>query len=193
MAFTMGGVDATFNPTTPYPTPAYNRSAVPRAIKAVDLARWLIVALGAITSWRDTTPRFDGIEPLSLAAAIVGSYPVFCEAVDNLPSCGPTPAFSLILALTVMMIIKDFSAALLVLFLVLSARIIEAVAISRGRQAAEGLVQSDAAGANQYWYNRLSKRLVYFALAAAVIEFALTRQYPWIDCDPDRAWRLRSF
>jgi cation transport ATPase len=175
MAFTMGGVDATFNPTTPHPTPAYNRWAVLRAIKAVDLARWVIVALGAITSWRGSTPRFDGIEPLSLAAVIVGSSNVFCEAVDNLPSCGLTPAFSMILALTVMMIIKDFSAALLILFLVLSARMIEAVAISHGRQAAEGLVQSDPPGANQYCHNRLSKWLVYFALAAAVIEFALTR------------------
>jgi len=40
-----------------------------------DLLRFTLVGFVAALSWAGITPRFDGIDPLSLAAAFVGGYP----------------------------------------------------------------------------------------------------------------------
>ena len=79
----MGAIATKSIPVAAHQAPYPTGSTVAHSVKAADLARLVILAAGATASWRGISPRFDGIEPLSLAAALMGGYPVFCEAVDN--------------------------------------------------------------------------------------------------------------
>ena len=69
------------DPTTEVVT---GEHATEARISRADLLRLALVGFAAAVSWTGIAPRFDGIDPISLAAAFVGGYPVFREAVDNL-------------------------------------------------------------------------------------------------------------
>jgi heavy metal translocating P-type ATPase len=109
-------------------------------IDMADLVRFALVGAAAAASWTDVSPRFDGLEPLSLAAALVGGYPVFREAVDNLAARRMTMELSMTLALTAALAIKEFSTALFILFFVLGAEMLEHLTVSGGRRAIQNLL-----------------------------------------------------
>jgi len=109
-------------------------------VGVADLVRFALVGGAAAASWTGVSPRFDGLEPLSLAAALVGGYPVFREAVDNLAARRMTMELSMTLALTAALVIKEFSTALFILFFVLGAEMLEQLTVSRGRRAIQNLL-----------------------------------------------------
>lgn len=109
-------------------------------ISRADLLRFTLVGFAAALSWAGMTPRFDGIDPLSLAAAFVGGYPVFREAVDNLVSRRMTMELSMTMALTAALAIKEFTTALFILFFVLGAEMLEQLTVERGRKAIQNLL-----------------------------------------------------
>jgi heavy metal translocating P-type ATPase len=105
-----------------------------------DLLRFTLVGFAAALSWTGVTPRFAGIDPLSLAAAFVGGYPVFREAVDNLVARRMTMELSMTLALAAALAIKEFTTALFILFFVLGAEMLEHLTVGRGRKAIQNLL-----------------------------------------------------
>ena len=118
----------TAKPITGDPLSAPAASQAPAQHHPVDLAdlvRFGLVGAAAAASWTGVSPRFDGLEPLSLVAALVGGYPVFREAVDNMAARRMTMELSMTLALTAALAIKEFSTALFILFFVLGAEMLE--------------------------------------------------------------------
>ena len=109
-------------------------------VGAADLIRAAGVGAAAALSWFGFSPRFDGIEPVSLVAAFAGGYPVFREAVDNLASRRMTMELSMTLALAAALAIKEFSTALFILFFVLGAEMLEHITVGRGRKAIRNLL-----------------------------------------------------
>jgi heavy metal translocating P-type ATPase len=115
-------------------------SAEHHAVERTDLVRLALVGIAGAASWTGVSPRFDGLEPLSLCAALVGGYPVFREAVNNLAARRMTMELSMTLALTAALAIKEFSTALFILFFVLGAEMLEHLTVSRGRRAIQNLL-----------------------------------------------------
>jgi P-type Cu+ transporter len=110
------------------------------SIGVLDLIRAAMVAAAGALSWFGVSPRFDGIEPLSLVAACVGGYPVFREAVDNLRARRMTMELSMALAVAAALAIREFSTALFILFFVLGAEMLEEITVGRGRKAIQNLL-----------------------------------------------------
>jgi heavy metal translocating P-type ATPase len=121
---------------TPGEAPEEHGGGIGRA----DLVRLAVVGAAAGASWFGITPRFDGIEPVSLVLAFVGGYPVFREAVDNLACRRMTMELSMTLALTAALAIKEFSTALFILYFVLGAEMLEHLTVGRGRRAIQDLL-----------------------------------------------------
>ena len=120
--------------------PTTEEHAANGRISRADLLRFTLVGFAAALSWTGITPRFDGVDPLSLAAAFVGGYPVFREAVDNLVARRMTMELSMTMALTAALAIKEFTTALFILFFVLGAEMLEHLTVDRGRKAIQNLL-----------------------------------------------------
>src|ERR1017187_4927318 len=125
----------------PHPaSPVSQASAEHHPVDVADLVRFALVGAAAAASWTGVSPRLTGLEPVSLAAALIGGYPVFREAVDNMAARRMTMELSMTLALTAALAIKEFSTALFILFFVLGAEMLEHLTVSRGRRAIQNLL-----------------------------------------------------
>ena len=123
IAITMAIAAKSFTGTPHSVSTERQASAGHHPVERADLVRFALVGAAAAASWTGVSPRLDGLEPVSFAAALVGGYPVFREAVDNMAARRMTMELSMTLALTAALAIKEFSTALFILFFVLGAEI----------------------------------------------------------------------
>jgi Cd2+/Zn2+-exporting ATPase/Cu+-exporting ATPase len=122
-------------PAAPAP-PAGEQGGVATA----DLVRIAAVAAAVVLSrtgvWRPLAP-FDFI---AIAATLLGGYPVFAEAWENLRARRMTMELSMTIALLAALSIGEFLTALVILFFVLVAEALEKLTVGRGRRAIRDLV-----------------------------------------------------
>lgn len=106
----------------------------------VDLAIFALVGLCAAITLFGAVPRVHGIDLLAVTAVLAGGFPVFREALENLLSRRMTMELSMSIALVGALAIREFSTALLILFFVLGAEILEGLTVLRGRTAIQNLL-----------------------------------------------------
>jgi heavy metal translocating P-type ATPase len=106
----------------------------------IEYARVALVGIAAAVAWTRAVPQFHGFDFISLAAALIGGYPVFEEAISNLLARRMTMELSMTIALVSALAIREYFTALIILLFVLVAEMLEELTVGRGRRAIQTLL-----------------------------------------------------
>ena len=106
----------------------------------MEYARVALVGLAAALAWTRAVPQFHGFDFIALAAALIGGYPVFEEAISNLVARRMTMELSMTIALVSALAIREYFTALIILLFVLVAEMLEELTVGRGRRAIQTLL-----------------------------------------------------
>jgi len=109
-------------------------------VERVDLARVGFVALAAGAVWFHVWEPIAGISVIGLIATLVGGYPIFKEAAENVLERRMTMELSMTIALVAALLIGEFFTALVITAFVLAAEILEGLTVARGRRAIRHLL-----------------------------------------------------
>jgi heavy metal translocating P-type ATPase len=106
----------------------------------VDFARIAVVSLGAMLVWFHAWEPIARVSVIGIVAAIVGGWPIFREAYENIVERRMTMELSMSLALLAALAIGEFFTALIITLFVLVAEILEGLTVARGRDAIQDLL-----------------------------------------------------
>jgi len=106
----------------------------------IEFARVALVGIAAVLAWTGAAPQFHGFDFVALAAALIGGYPVFEEAISNLLARRMTMELSMTIALVAALAIREYFTALIILLFVLVAEMLEELTVGRGRRAIQTLL-----------------------------------------------------
>ncbi len=101
----------------------------------VELARIAFVALAAAAVWFHLWEPFTRISVIGVAATLIGGYPIFKEAIENIVERKMTMELSMTIALLAALAIREFFTALVITGFVLAAEVLEGLTVGRGRKA----------------------------------------------------------
>jgi len=123
------------------PSAASDRQeAPPSGIERADLIRIAFVALAAAAVWFRVWEPFPRLSIIGLLATLIGGYPIFKEAVENIFQRRMTMELSMTIALLSALGIGEFFTALIIALFVLIAEVLEGLTMSRGRRAIKDLL-----------------------------------------------------
>jgi heavy metal translocating P-type ATPase len=105
-----------------------------------DLVRIGFVALAVVTSWLGLWRHLAHFDVIALAATLVGGYPIFREAFENLIERRMAMELSMTIALVAALAIGEFFTALVIVLFVLVAEVLEGLTVGRGRRAIKHLL-----------------------------------------------------
>ena len=108
-------------------------------VEYIRLGVLAIVILASLTGW---WKNFMDRDWLALAATLIGGFPIFAEAWENLLKRRMTMELSMTLALLGALFIGQFLTALVIAFFVLFAELLEGFTVGSGRRAIEKLINS---------------------------------------------------
>ncbi len=106
----------------------------------LDAARVLFVALAAAAVWFHLWEPFHRVSVIGLAATLIGGYPIFKEAFENIVERRMTMELSMTIALVAALAIGEFFTALVITAFVLAAEILEGMTVGRGRRAIQDML-----------------------------------------------------
>jgi heavy metal translocating P-type ATPase len=106
----------------------------------LDVVRVLFVALAAAAVWFHLWEPFHRVSVIGLAAALIGGYPIFKEAFENIVERRMTMELSMTIALVAALAIGEFFTALVITAFVLAAEILEGLTVGRGRRAIQDML-----------------------------------------------------
>jgi len=109
-------------------------------LEFIDVARIILVGLAILGSWFGLWKNFAQFDFIGLVATLIGGYPIFREAFHNLISRRMTMELSMTIALVAALAIGEFFTALVIVFFVLIAEVLEGLTVSRGRNAIKDLL-----------------------------------------------------
>jgi Cd2+/Zn2+-exporting ATPase/Cu+-exporting ATPase len=109
-------------------------------LNRADLIRVAVVALAAAAVWLRVWEPFPHVSVIGLAATLIGGFPIFKEAVENILERRMTMELSMTIALLAALLIGEFFTALVITVFVLGAEILEGMTVSRGRRAIRDLL-----------------------------------------------------
>ncbi|MFI5310769.1 MAG: HAD-IC family P-type ATPase, partial [Gemmatimonadales bacterium] len=110
------------------------------AVARADLVRILLVALAAAAVWFRLWEPFRSVSVIGLVAALVGGWPIYHEAIEDVRQRRMTMELSMTIALLAALAIGEFFTALVITLFVLVAEILEGLTVERGRHAIEHLL-----------------------------------------------------
>jgi cation transport ATPase len=110
------------------------------SFELVEVLRVLFVALAAAAVWFHLWEPFHRVSVLGLAATLIGGYPIFKEAVENIIERRMTMELSMTIALVSALAIGEFFTALVITAFVLGAEILEGLTVGRGRRAIQDML-----------------------------------------------------
>ena len=105
-----------------------------------ELARIAFVGLAALAVWFKLWEPFESVSVIGLVAALVGGWPIFKEAFESLVKRRMTMELSMTIALAAALLIGEFLTALVIIFFVLIAEVLEGLTVGRGRKAIQHLL-----------------------------------------------------
>jgi len=105
-----------------------------------ELARIAFVALAAAAVWFRVWEPFSRLSVIGIAAALIGGYPIFKEAFENIVERKMTMELSMTIALLSALAIGEFFTALVITAFVLAAEVLEGLTVVRGRRAIQNLI-----------------------------------------------------
>jgi Cd2+/Zn2+-exporting ATPase/Cu+-exporting ATPase len=106
----------------------------------LDIARIAFVALAAAAVWFRAWEPFPRISVIGIAATLIGGYPIFKEAIENIVERKMTMELSMTIALLAALAIREFFTALVITGFVLAAEVLEGLTVGRGRRAIQDLL-----------------------------------------------------
>ena len=106
----------------------------------IELVRIAFVALAAAAVWLRLWEPFPHISVIGIAAALIGGYPIFKEAFENIVERKMTMELSMTIALLAALAIGEFFTALVITGFVLAAEVLEGLTVGRGRRAIQDLL-----------------------------------------------------
>jgi heavy metal translocating P-type ATPase len=110
------------------------------AFELVEVLRVLFVAIAAAAVWFHLWEPFHRVSVIGLAATLIGGYPIFKEAVENILERRMTMELSMTIALVSALAIGEFFTALVITAFVLGAEILEGLTVGRGRRAIQDML-----------------------------------------------------
>jgi Cd2+/Zn2+-exporting ATPase/Cu+-exporting ATPase len=105
-----------------------------------ELLRIALVAATAACVWWKVWEPFTGISILGVTGLLVGGWPIFKEALENLAAKRMTMELSMSIAIIAAAAIAEFFTALVITLFVLVAEVLEGMTVSRGRRAIRDLL-----------------------------------------------------
>jgi len=106
----------------------------------VELARIAFVAVAAAVVWFHVGEPFPRFSVIGIGAALIGGYPIFKEAFENILERKMTMELSMTIALLSALAIGEFFTALVITVFVLAAEVLEGLTVGRGRRAIQELI-----------------------------------------------------
>src|SRR3984885_9551952 len=100
-----------------------------------EIARIAFVAFAAAAVWSRLWEPYPHVSVIGIAAALIGGYPIFKEAFENLRERRMTMELSMTIALLAALGIGEFFTALIITAFVLAAEVLEGLTVGRGRRA----------------------------------------------------------
>jgi len=110
------------------------------ATKWQDLIRIGLVGLAALVVWFRIWEPFPHISVIGMTATLIGGWPIFKEAFENIVERKMTMELSMTIALLAALAIGEFFTALVITGFVLVAEVLEGLTLGRGRSAIRHLV-----------------------------------------------------
>lgn len=102
--------------------------------------RIVLVALAVAASWCGLSSHVARFDVMALMATLLGGYPIYREAFENLISRRMTMELSMTIALVAAMAIGEFFTASVIVLFVLIAEALEKMTVGRGRHAIQDLL-----------------------------------------------------
>jgi len=106
----------------------------------LEVARVAFVVLAAAAVWFHLWEPFHRVSVIGLAATLIGGYPIFKEAFENIVERRMTMELSMTIALVSALAIGEFFTALVITAFVLAAEILEGLTVGRGRRAIQDML-----------------------------------------------------
>jgi heavy metal translocating P-type ATPase len=106
----------------------------------VEVLRVVFVALAAAAVWFRLWEPLHSVSVIGLAAALIGGYPIFKEAFENIVARRMTMELSMTIALASALAIGEIFTALVITAFVLAAEILEGLTVGRGRRAIQDML-----------------------------------------------------
>ena len=106
----------------------------------IEVLRVVFVALAAAAVWFHLWEPFHRVSVIGLVATLIGGYPIFKEAFENIAERRMTMELSMTIALLSALAIGEFFTALVITAFVLGAEILEGLTVSRGRHAIQDML-----------------------------------------------------
>jgi heavy metal translocating P-type ATPase len=117
------------------PRAADSGATVEYKIDKADLVRIAFVGLAAAAVWFRVWEPFARVSVIGVLATLIGGYPIFKEAFENILERRMTMELSMTIALVAALAIGEFFTALVIALFVLIAEVLEGLTVGRGRRA----------------------------------------------------------
>jgi heavy metal translocating P-type ATPase len=111
-----------------------------QGVEWAELVRIAFVVLAAAAVWFRLREPFLHISMIGIAATLIGGYPIFKEAFENIVERKMTMELSMTIALLSALAIGEFFTALVITGFVLAAEVLEGLTVGRGRRAIRSLL-----------------------------------------------------
>ena len=111
-----------------------------RALEWPEMLRIALVAVAAAAVWWRIWEPFRAVSLIGLTGLLIGGWPIFKEALENLFAKRMTMELSMSIAIIAAAAISEFFTALVITLFVLVAEVLEGMTVSRGRRAIRDLL-----------------------------------------------------
>lgn len=105
-----------------------------------EMLRIVLVTLAAVAVWFRFWEPLPGVSVVGVAGLLVGGWPIFREAFENILAKRMTMELSMTIALVAAAAISEFFTALVITLFVLVAEVLEGMTVSRGRRTIRELL-----------------------------------------------------
>src|SRR6202140_1387180 len=109
-------------------------------VKPLELIRIIGTAVVAAAVWFRVWEPFPRLSVLGLLGTLIGGWPIFHEAWENIRDRRMTMELSMTIALLAALLIGQFFTALVITTFVLAAEVLEGLTVGRGRRAIRNLL-----------------------------------------------------
>ena len=109
-------------------------------LRPVEAMRIIFVAVAAAAVWFHVWEPVPRISVIGAIGVLIGGWPIFKEAAENIAARRMTMELSMSLAIIAAAGISQYSTALIITLFVLVAEVIEGMTVSRGRRAIRDLM-----------------------------------------------------
>src|SRR6202051_4407396 len=122
------------------PDPGAEHKEHRHGVEWTELVRIAFVALAAAAVWFRFWEPFPHVSVIGIATTLIGGYPIFKEAFENIVERKMTMELSMTIALLSALAIGEFFTALVITGFVLAAEVLEGLTVGRGRRAIQDLL-----------------------------------------------------